>query len=122
MKGDAGLSEALLQLLGPEAFLRLAEHHAGTRVYVPNSLERNSLVRSLGEEAASKLSRRYGGTYLRVPLARELRARQYRAAGMTNAQIASRLGMVETGVNKLFERMADVPAKGSDPRQLKLFG
>jgi len=57
-----------------------------------------------------------------VPLARELRARHYRERGSSNAEIALKLGMSETGVNRLFKAMPDKPVKGCrDPRQGSLF-
>lgn len=114
------LSAILLSLLGSAGLVRLAEKRGGTRLYVPASGE--TLARDLGEEAATLLADRYGGFYIRVPLARELRARHYRAAGCSNAEIALRLGMSETGVDRLFQAMPNKPVKGSgDPRQGELF-
>lgn len=114
-------SAELLGLLEPDAFLRLAEEYGGTRLYIPRSGDTTDLVKQLGPEAA-RLGSRYAGTYIRVPLAREYRARHYRAIGQSNAEIARRLGMTETGVDKLFSRMPGKPVKGSyDPRQIDLF-
>lgn len=119
---DHGLTDALLRLLGPAGLVRLAEAFGGTRLYVPDETASEKLIRELGLDIATKLAKRYGPDYLSVPLARELRARHYRAAGCSNAQIARRLGMTESSVNRLFGRMDSVPVKGSgDPRQLKLF-
>ncbi|RUW41502.1 winged helix-turn-helix transcriptional regulator [Mesorhizobium sp. M2A.F.Ca.ET.015.02.1.1] len=119
---DRGLTDTLLRMLGPAGLIRLAEQYGGTRLYIPASPERGKLVKDLGQEAAEKLSRRYGLDYISVPLMRELRAAHYRAAGMSNADIARKLGLSESAVNRLFQRMDNVPAKGSgDPRQLKLF-
>ncbi|MER8814352.1 MULTISPECIES: hypothetical protein [unclassified Mesorhizobium] len=115
-------SAELLSLIGLADFVRLAETYGGRRLYVPASGDDTALVRSLGAAAAQKLARRYSGSYIRVPLARELRARQYRANGASNGEIAGRLGITETGVDKLFRRMPDKPVKGSrDPRQTDLF-
>ena len=121
---DALHRDELLDLLGPEDFLRLVEAHGGTRLYVPRTENGSSLPEELGLEAVEKLQGLRAGEWIRVPLAREWRARHYRANGLTNAKIAVRLGLTETGVNKLFARMDDKPAKGSapDPRQLNLFG
>jgi hypothetical protein len=117
------LTDTLLRLLGPAGLIRLAEHHGGTRLYVPQSPERSQLVDELGLDALQKLSDRFGRDYINVPLARELRARHYRAAGLSNADVARKLGLAESAVNRLFRRMDNVPTKGSgDPRQLKLFG
>lgn len=119
---DEQRSAELLGLLGAESFLRLAEAYGGTRLYVPRSGDTTEIAKQLGATAARKLGDRYAGTYIRVPLAREHRARQYRKNGQSNAEIARRLGMTETGVDKLFSRMPGKPVKGShDPRQIDLF-
>lgn len=118
---DERLSPMLLDLLGPSDFVRLAEKKGGTRLFVPASGWAD-LARLIGDDAARKLAARWGGDYIRVPLAKKLRARHYRAAGASNAEIALKLGMTETGVNRLFKDMPDKPAKGScDPRQGNLF-
>lgn len=123
MKEERASEEMLLRLLGPAGFIRLVEAYGGVRLYVPETASRTDLVKEIGDRAALKLADRWGGFYIRVPLAKEFRARHYRAAGASNAQIARRLGMTEPGVNQLFGRMDNVPVKGSgDPRQLKLFG
>ncbi|TJW61040.1 MAG: winged helix-turn-helix domain-containing protein [Mesorhizobium sp.] len=120
---EHGLTDTLLRLLGPAGLVRLAERHGGTRLYIPATPERGKLADELGIELAEKLSRRFGPDYLSVPLVRELRARHYRSAGCSNADIARKLGLSESAVNRLFQRMDNVPVKGSgDPRQLKLFG
>lgn len=117
------LTDTLLRLLGPAGLVRLAEFHGGTRLYVPESPERSKMAGDLGVEILKKLSSRFSRDYISVPLARELRARHYRAAGLSNADIAQKLGLAESAVNRLFRRMDNVPVKGSgDPRQLKLFG
>lgn len=105
----------LATLLGETAFVRLAEAFGGTRLYVPATMKPDhEIVRAIGADAAAILSDQLGGAAtIRVPLAREQRARHYRAQGRSNAQIARMLGMAETGVDKLFARMQDAPAKGS---------
>ncbi len=114
----------LLDLLGPDDFLRLVEAYGGTRLYVPRTEAGSALPDEIGLDAVRKLQGPRAGEWIRVPLAREWRARHYRANGLSNAKIAVRLGLTETGVNKLFARMDDTPAKGSapDPRQMTLFG
>ncbi|MDJ1463425.1 hypothetical protein [Nitratireductor sp. GZWM139] len=116
------LSAVLLDLLGADGLVKLAEHKGGRRLFVPKSPDGGMLADTIGLEAAITLSNRYGGDYIRVPLARELRARHYRAAGASNAEIARRLGMSESGVDRLFHSMPNKPQKGSrDPRQGDLF-
>ncbi len=118
---EPALSAELNKLLGMDDFVRLAEAFGGTRLFVPAKEVDTKVERALGRDVARKLSRRYAGTYLRVPLAREERARQYRARGRSNAEIARALGITETGVDKIFRRMPETPRKGTDPRQGQLF-
>lgn len=113
------LSAELLEILGEDVFIRLVEHHAGCRLFVPikvattRRFERSGieiqrfhdLAREVGLEAAQLLSARYGGDYIRVPLARTARAKRYRLEGLSLAKIAVRLGVGETGVDKLFRRL-----------------
>ncbi|RFC63621.1 hypothetical protein DYI37_11490 [Fulvimarina endophytica] len=119
------LSEDLRELLGDEDFLKLVENFGGDRLYVPQSVTETKVSNALGEEAAAKLAKRYGGDYPRIPLARAFRARHYRSAlGLTNPEVADRLGMTVSGVEKLFSRH---PAKRAprpravDARQADLF-
>lgn len=110
----------LASVIGEVAFVRLAEAFGGTRLYVPANLKPDhEIIRAIGADAARRLVERFAPVAIRVPLAREERTRHYRAAGRSNAQIASALGMTETGVDKLIARMQDAPAKGSN--QLDLF-
>ncbi len=116
------LSGELVALLDEPDFVRLVEHYGGTRLYVPASGDSTQLAEVMSAKAAIALARRFAGATIRVPLARERRARQYRAEGRSNAEIARRLGITETGVDKLFHRMPGKPVKGSrDPRQTDLF-
>ena len=110
----------LLKLLGEPAFVALAEAFGGTRLYVPAKLTADhDIVRAVGAEAAERLSQRLAPDYVTVPLAREIRARHYRALGQSKAQVARRLGMTENGVQKLLKR-AGSPAD-SRPDPLPLF-
>jgi hypothetical protein len=118
MSGRGG--PELVALIGEEALVRLAEAFGGTRLFVPVKMTaRHEIAKAIGIEAARKLSDRIAPDVIRVPLAREQRARHYRGAlGLSNAQVARKLGIVEPAVNKMFARMDNVPAKGS---QLSLF-
>lgn len=120
---EAALSQRLLDQLGPAGLVRLAELRGGTRLYVPASIDGWELTPRLGADLAEKLVATDGGTQIRVPLARELRARHYRAHGKSNAKIAVLLGMTEPGVDAMFARMAakpgGKPVKGAG--QLNLF-
>lgn len=119
---ELSLADALTKLIGAKGLVLLAEKYGGTRLYIPPSPNRSQLVDELGADILTRLGQRYGGDYLKVPLARELRARHYRAIGLSNAKIARKLGVTEGAVNRIFQRMKEVPEKGSaDPRQLTLF-
>lgn len=118
------LTEDLRALLGDEGFFTLVETFGGTRLYIAKSSDGTQVSEVLGEAAAARLADTYGGNALRIPLARTLRARHYRAQGLSNPQIARRLGLAVTGVEKLFSRH---PTKRPprqrfvDPRQSDLF-
>jgi len=113
------LSGELHAMLGDEGFAALTQAFGGTRLLVPRRLdEDHEIAKAIGIALAKRLSRRYAPDQLRVPLAREHRALHYRGQGLSNAEIARRLGITETGVDKLFRRRPDAPAKGS---QLSLF-
>lgn len=110
----------LLELLGESAFVHLTQAFGGTRLYVPHIIgDDHEIAQAIGPDAARRLSRRHAPDIIRVPLARCIRARHYRALGDSNARIARKLGITETGVNKLFRRMIEPPVKGS--AQLALF-
>lgn len=95
----------LQALIGEEALVRLAEAFGGTRLFVPVKITRDhAITRAIGFEAACRLSDRLAPDVIKVPLAREPRARHHRATGKSNAWIALRLGMTETGVEMIFNR------------------
>jgi hypothetical protein len=100
------LSAELLELLGADAFAALTERFGGRRVFVPKEKLDTAISAVLGQDAAQVLSSHYGGTYLRVPLARAFRAKRYRIAGQSNGWIATKLGLTETAVDKIFAALA----------------
>lgn len=110
MKPEHHLSRHLLQILGEEKFVRLTQELGGTRVYIPYKCREGSdLVEAIGIAACEKLSRALAPETIRVPLARRERALFYRAQGLSNGKIARRLGITETGVNRIFAEEADLP-------------
>ena len=114
------LRQSLLSLLGVDALVRLAERFGGRRLLVPPTIDaEHPIAVAIGPEAAAKLIRRYSPAVIRVPLVRDIRARYYRAGGLSNGEIATRLGVTETAVDKIFRRMDAPPIKGSG--QLDLF-
>jgi len=110
------IAETLTALIGDRAYLALVEHYGGTRLYVPKTATLSDLPGHIGDDPAGKLASAYGGEYLKVPLDRELRARHYKGRGLSNAEIARRLGITESGVERLFKRVR----KASDDQQLSL--
>ncbi|MBB3963507.1 hypothetical protein [Rhizobium metallidurans] len=119
------LTEDLLTLLGFDGFVRLVEAHGGIRIYVPQSSDATLLPQEIGIDNAARLCKEFGRSYIRVPLGREHRAHKYRQDGLTNGVIARRLGITETGVEKLFSRTGVEPkrvGRKRDDRQLDMFG
>lgn len=126
MTQPGSLLEHLRALLGEEGFVNFCQELGGTRVYIPYKCrDDNEIVAAIGRAAADKLSRALAPATIRVPLARRDRALYFRCQkGLSNAQIARKLGITEGGVNRLFARESDLPDKGGSgkPRaQLTLF-
>ncbi|MEQ1499162.1 MAG: hypothetical protein ABL914_10910 [Novosphingobium sp.] len=122
---DAGqLTLHLKTILGQEGFVRFCQELGGIRVYVAYAMrDENDVVQALGRDLANKLSRALAPATIRVPLARRDRALFYRAQGLSDARIARRLGITETGVQKLFARepgLPDRPKRGKEPAQMTL--
>ena len=122
---DMRLTAHLRAILGDDGFVRLCEALGGTRVYVSWRLgDDGEVVQAVGREAADKLSREFAPATIRVPLAHRERALHHRAQGLSDVQIARRLGMTENGVGKLFKRqpnLPDRPGSAKQPSQLDLF-
>ncbi len=114
----------LQAILGEEGFVRFCQELGGIRVYVAHRMrDEGDVVQAVGRELADKLSRALAPATIRVPLARRQRALFYRRQGLSDARIARRLGMTETGVTKLFGREAnlpDRPEKAKSSPQLSL--
>ena len=109
----------LVELIGEEATFAFTDQFAGMRLYIPLKLpEDHEIVDTIGVEATNILIARLGGDVIRVPLARELRTRFYDAQGMSKGKIAHRLGMTETGVDKMFARMRAAGWNHTKNRQL----
>lgn len=97
---------ALISIIGKAATIALAERFAGTRLYIPRRVKpEHAISLAIGYEAARMLCENCGPGTIRVPLARDLRASQYRAEGLSNARIAVRLGLTESGVRSLLKRL-----------------
>lgn len=119
MKPEHHLSRHLIQILGEADFVRLCQELGGTRVYIPYKCREGSdLVNAIGAEASEKLSRALAPATIRVPLARRERALHYRAEGLTNPQVARKLGITETGVDKLFGRESNLPDRPGSAKSM----
>lgn len=95
----------LLAAIGEGPLLLLIERYAGTRIYVPSTpVGAATLERVVGSaEAAAKLVEALsamGAEVIRVPLAKAWRARIYHGRGMSQAEIALKLGCNEVTVWK----------------------
>ena len=121
----ADLTNELLEILGEDDFVVLAENYGGLRMFVPGNIDGSDLSARLGADIAARLSKRYPGGYIRVPIGRELRAGRYRQAGMSNRDIAKKFGIAESSVDKIIKRgkTRDPKAftKPKDPRQTSIF-
>lgn len=87
--------------IGVEALLSLLEHHAGCRIYIPATVNQASpLARDIGLEAAQALARLKGPDDWKVPSLKNWRARVYSARGMSQHDIARKLGVDRTTVQR----------------------
>ncbi|MBB4122934.1 sigma factor-like helix-turn-helix DNA-binding protein [Martelella radicis] len=111
----------LRAMLGDADFLKIVERVGGIRFYVPHEPERSNDKEGLGAEILTRLSNAYAGEYIKVPLARRWRADQYRLQGLSQADIARRLGMSESGVYKLLKSSPRAPKPKKPSRQMDLF-
>ena len=110
--GGQTSENALLELIGKPALVKLAEAFGGMRLYIPEKyLQASEIVEAVGHDVARVLSDAYGRDVIKVPLCREFIAESCRAQGMSNAQIARRLKITESGVERMLKRMgATAPA------------
>ncbi|WP_156840448.1 hypothetical protein [Novosphingobium aquimarinum] len=110
---SSDLSDEILALLGEELTVKLAETLGGRRVYIPICVrEKNVLSAAIGCDAAELMSEQFAPAMLRIGIFRTLRAHHYKSQGLSAGQIATRLCMTETGVDKLFRRERNV-ARGA---------
>ncbi len=106
--GVGELHDELLALVGPDSFLKLVESYGGNRIYVPHGARQDfdyDLSQKIGSEAAEKMMREYPGLQLRIPLAREFRVKRYNEDGLSNGEIAVRMVMSRSGVERIISRI-----------------
>ncbi len=121
--------KAFVELLGSrDAALKLIEARGGRLLYIPHRAERSDLVEIIGADALARLATRAGGDRLKVPLGREWRVQILRARGQSHGEIASTLGMTESGVYRSLRRSGlagnvgdALQTPSSSPHQLDLF-
>lgn len=103
-KYNSDIEQELIEYLGEDDFFKLVENFAGTRLYVSSlATSRMTMIeKHIGRKVAEVMNRYYGGATLDMPLARKFRARRYRQQGMSNRQVALRLGLREDAVEKIF--------------------
>lgn len=116
------LESELLEVLGEERLIQLAEKVGGFRFYVPQNADYSFDKYKVGHETLQALARLYGGEYIIVPLAKRLRAQKLWLGGASYAEIARELVMTENGVFKLLKKAPKPPRKRKvDTRQMDLF-
>lgn len=111
------LLQSIVDTLGVQGTIALADHAARRTIYIPTAMPRyHPLVRALGHSAALKLCIQFGGQRLTVPTANSLRAPHYRAMGLTHAEIASKIGMTASGVQAMLARQRKKAGVTADAR------
>lgn len=104
-----------VELIGPEATLKLLEARGGTRLWIAR--DNGVLADIVGLDAAGKMYRKYGSGEIKLPLGRPWRVLCYIAMGMNRTQAALKAGTSENVVHDILQRF------GRPSRiQLDLFG
>lgn len=91
----------LIDLIGEAEALSLIEMHGGQRVYIPHRPAESRLSAEVGPTALQRLSERFKGTWVKIPLARFWRVQVYHQAGLTHSEIARRLVVTVTTVDRI---------------------
>lgn len=108
--------QALVDMVGEDAALRLIEARGGTRIYVADPAPGTELAKLVGLDGATAMHERYGRGWVRVPLARPWRVLCYLARGMNRTQTALKAGCSENTVSDIVGRYGR-----PNPRQPDLF-
>ena len=104
-----------VEVLGLDDTLRLIEAYGGTKLWVPKGIGNSSnalrdrLEQQFGKAMVKELIAGFGGDAIRVPLCQEWRTEIYAANGMTQAEIARKLGCAYETVSRRLKR-----ARGED--------
>ena len=103
---NSAVVRQIIDLIGESDALLLFEEFGGLRLYIPNVRpEASNLCSVITQEAVEKLTQEWGGNYIKLPLAREFMAVRYLSEGRSVRYIAKRLGLTESGVNRMFQRI-----------------
>ena len=102
--------QAIVELIGLPATLKLVEVYGGVRLWVPKKFDPDHpLVKLLGHAHAAKLCETYGGDeHFDIPralaairAARNARMRNDRSMGATHRELALRYGLIERQVRNI---------------------
>ena len=92
---------ALIAAAGEDTVLAFLEAHGGTRLWVPRNPLKSQLCGMYGDELAITLSRELLHGWWNVPMLKGWRVVCYRNAGMTLSEIATRVGLSMSQVERL---------------------
>jgi len=107
---DHPSNRSVAALIGEEAFALLSRHLGGRLVYIPYRVRPGSpLAMVIGLDAAQKISDIYGGLSFEIGIVmgRKARIKQALADGMPVYQIAHRLGVSRSTINRVQAELAD---------------
>lgn len=83
----------LVREIGEDATLRFIESAGGQRLRVPRDVSRARAMREYGDDVLEALVRRRGGINYQVPLVKSWRAHMLAKRGLSNNEIALRMGI-----------------------------
>lgn len=115
--------QAIADIIGAPAALKIAERWGGIRLYIPTDMDENhNLAKLIGIESASRLCEAYAGERIDIPKAdcwwRAVRNKlmiEARSRGVSQSNLAREYALTERQVRKI-ERMM-----GGDDKQDSLF-
>ena len=103
----------LVEVLGLDDTLRLIEAYGGTALWVPKGVGnssaalRDKLEQQFGKPTARELIRGFGGGVIKVPLCPAWRTALYQHRGLSQAEIALKLGCHADTVSRRLKRQAE---------------
>lgn len=88
----------LIEVLGLDDALRLIEAHGGTTLWIPKGVDnssarlRENFEQRFGKKMTRELIRSFGGGAIKVPLCPDWRTALYEHQGLSQTEIALKLG------------------------------